>query len=90
MKDIVDNKFSFHMDLMDHEDNIWGIVSVVPLKEMGKRDILLSDAHNGNYSFRSITELLNMLLKKNVSFEDRKRVLEFLAESLLFLEKNDL
>ena len=89
MKDIVGNKFSFHMDLMDHEDNIWGI-SVVPLKEIGKRDILLSDAHNSNFSFRSITELLNMLMKKNVSFEDRKRVLEFLAESLLFLEKNDL
>jgi hypothetical protein len=36
---------------------------------------------------RSITELINMLSKKDVSFEERKLVLDFLSERLRALEK---
>jgi hypothetical protein len=90
MRDITGNKFSFYMDLMDENDNLWGTLSVIPIKERGKRDIILSDVNNGNFSFRSITELLNMLMKRKVSYDERKSVVEFLANSLLFLERNDL
>ncbi len=41
------------------------------------------DVCEGNFSVRSVTELLNLLMKKEVSFDERKRVLDFLAESLV-------
>ena len=84
------NNFTFTMDLRDNNDNIWAAISIIPSKEAGKRDLLLIDAINGNFSFRSITELINFLQKKKVSFIERKKVLDFLAYSLLFLEKNEL
>ena len=84
------NNFTFTMDLRDNNDNIWAAISIIPSKEAGKRDLLLIDAINGNFSFRSITELINFLQKKKVSFIERKKVLDFLANSLLFLEKNEL
>jgi|WetSurMetagenome_2_1015567.scaffolds.fasta_scaffold184855_2 hypothetical protein len=87
MLDTVENIFPFTMDLKDDEGNIWGTVSVIPSKESYKRDILLMDVHEGNFSVRSITELLNMLEKRNVSLEEKKKVLDFLAERLLFLEQ---
>lgn len=90
MKDIKENNYSFIMDLNDENNNVWLSISVIPSKEVGKRDILLMDVNEGNFSFRSITELMNMLMKKNVAFEDRKEVLDFLANSLLHLEKNQL
>ncbi len=90
MIDVKENNFSFTMDLNDENNNAWLSISVIPSKEVGKRDILLMDVNEGNFSFRSITELMNMLMKKNVAFEDRKEVLDFLANSLLILEKNQL
>jgi hypothetical protein len=90
MKDVKENNYSFTMDLKDENNDIWLTISVMPSKEVGKRDILLMDVNDGNFSFRSITELINMLMKKKVSFTDRKAVLDFLANSLLFLEKNQL
>jgi hypothetical protein len=45
------------------------------------------DEKTGTQSVRSTTELINMLSKKNVSFEDRKIVLDFLAERLRVLEQ---
>lgn len=76
------------MDLKDEKGNIWGAVLVSTSKEFGKRDIILMDEQSGSHSARSITELINMLSKKNVSFTDKKRVLEFLAERLKILEQN--
>jgi hypothetical protein len=38
--------------------------------------------------FNSITELINMLSKKNISFNEKRRVLEFLSERLRVLEKD--
>ena len=90
MTEITGDKFSFYMDLTDEKGNVWGTVSVVPIKERNKRDIILSDSNNGKFSFRSITELLNMLMKRKVSYKDRKDVMEFLSDSFLFLEQNDL
>jgi hypothetical protein len=90
MIDITGDKFSFYMDLKDEKGNVWGTLSVVPIKEQNKRDLILSDVNNGNFSFRSITELLNMLMKRNVPFDDRKNVMEFLADTFLYLERNDL
>lgn len=76
------------MDLKDEEGNVWGAVFVSTSKEFGKRDIILMDERSGTHSARSITELINMLSKKNVSFRDKKRVLEFLAERLRILEQD--
>lgn len=84
----VDNNFSFTMDLRDDDGDIWAAISVISSK-VGKRDILLMDVQEGNISVRSITELLNLLQKKKVSFENRKKVVDFLAASLLFLERNE-
>jgi hypothetical protein len=84
----VDNNFSFTMDLRDDDGDIWAVISVISSK-VGKRDILLMDVQEGNISVRSITDLLNLLQKKKVSFENRKKVVDFLAASLLFLERNE-
>jgi hypothetical protein len=87
---IEDNNFSFTMDLKDENDNIWAAISVAPSKKLGSRDILLIDDSNENISFRSITELMNFLQKRKVPYEDRKDELDFIANSLIILEKNQL
>ena len=83
MTEITGDKFSFYMDLVDEKGNVWGTVSVVPIKERNKRDIILSDSNNDKFSFRSSTELLNMLMKRKVSYKERKDVMEFLSDSFI-------
>ena len=90
MTDNDENNFSFTMDIKDVNDQIWAAISVAPSKDAGKRDILLIDINNDNLSFRSITELMNFLQKKKVPYRTRKNVLDFIANSLLILEKNQL
>ena len=75
--------------MKDKNGNILGAVCVAPAKEIGKRDILLME-NSGTQSVRSITELINMLSKKDVSLEERKLVLDFLSERLRTLEKGML
>ena len=83
-----EKKFLSTMDVKDKYGNILGAVCVTPSKEIGKRDILLMDEKSMTQSARSTTELINMLSKKNVTFEDRKLVLDFLSERLRNLEQN--
>ena len=85
-----ENNFSFTMNLRDENEEIWAAISVAPSKEVGKRDILLIDINNENISFRSITELMNYLQKQKVPYNDRKDALDFIANSLIILEKNQL
>jgi hypothetical protein len=88
MKKKVEDNFLNSIDLKDEQGNVWGAVFVSTSKEFGKRDIILMDERSGTHSARSITELINMLSKKNVSFNDKKKVLEFLAERLRTLEQD--
>ena len=90
MIDSNEYNFSFTMDLKDEDDQIWAVISVAPSKEPGSRDILLININNENISFRSITELINFLQKKKVPYGDRKEALDFIANSLIILEKNQL
>jgi hypothetical protein len=83
-----EKKFKSTMDVKDKNGKILGAVCVAPAKEIGKRDILLMEERAGTQSVRSITELINMLSKKDVSFEERKLVLDFLSERLRNLEEN--
>jgi hypothetical protein len=80
-------KYTSSMDVMDKNGALLGAVCVTPSKEIGKRDILLMDEKAGTQSVRSTTELINMLSKKNVPYDERKLVLDFLAERLRFLEQ---
>jgi hypothetical protein len=89
VKDENKSRFISSKDVKDKNGNILGAVVVAPAKEIGKRDILLME-NNGTQSVRSITELINMLSKKDVSFEERKLVLDFLSERLRTLEKDML
>ena len=86
MGEKVEYEFSSSIDLKDDEGKIWGAVFISPSKELGKKDIILMDETSGTYSVRSITELINMLSKKNISFHEKRRVLEFLSERLRILE----
>ena len=90
MIDTDDYNFSFTMDLIDEDKKIWAVIFVAPSKEPGSRDLLLIDVNNENISFRSITELMNFLQKKKVPYGDRKEALDFIANSLIILEKNQL
>jgi CRISPR/Cas system-associated exonuclease Cas4 (RecB family) len=89
VKDENKNKFISSKDVKDKNGNILGAVCVAPAKEIGKRDILLME-NSGTQSVRSITELINMLSKKDVSLEERKLVLDFLSERLRILEEGML
>ena len=73
MQNNYENNFTFTMDLRDDDNNIWAAISVIPSKEAGKRDLLLIDVNNGNFSFRSITELINFLQKKRFPSMKEKR-----------------
>ncbi len=88
MKDEMKNKFFSSIDVKDSRGNIFGAVFVSPAKEFGKRDIILIDETKGTYSARSITELINMLSKRDVPFAEKKRVLDFLSERLRVLERD--
>jgi len=88
MKNNVENKFFSSIDVKDRRGNIFGAVFVSPAKEFGKRDIILIDETKGTYSARSITELINMLSKRDVPFTEKKRVLDFLSERLRVLERD--
>jgi hypothetical protein len=88
MVEKIKNGFNSSIDLEDENGHVWGAVFVSTSKELGKRDIILIDEKSGTHSARSITELINMLSKKNVSFIDKKRVIEFLAEQLRMLEED--
>lgn len=88
MNDKIKNRFTSSIDLKDENGNVWGAVFVSTSKEFGKRDIILMDETSGTYSVRSITELINMLSRKNVSFLEKRKVLEFLAERLRILEQD--
>jgi hypothetical protein len=90
MIDSEEYNFSFTLDLKDENEKIWAVISVAPSKEPGRRDLLLIDVNNENISFRSITELINFLQKKKVPYNDRKEALDFIANSLIILEKNQL
>lgn len=87
MKKETKHNYISSMDVKDEMGNVLGAVCVSPAKELGKRDIILMDENSGSFSVRSTTELINMLSKKNVPFEERKQVLDFLAERLRILEK---
>jgi hypothetical protein len=87
MRDEIKHNYISSMDVKDEKGNILGAVCVSPAKELGKRDIILMDENSGSFSVRSTTELINMLSKKNVPFEERKHVLDFLAERLRYLEQ---
>ncbi len=87
MNEKIEDEFTSSIDLKDDKGKIWGAVFVSPSKEHGKRDIILMDEEYGTCSVRSITELINMLSKKNITFNEKRRVLEFLSERLRILEK---
>jgi hypothetical protein len=86
MRNETKNNYISSMDVKDEKGNLLGAVCVSPAKELGKRDIILMDENSGSFSVRSTTELINMLSKKNVPFEERKHVLDFLSERLRVLE----
>jgi hypothetical protein len=87
MRNEIKNNYISSMDVKDEKGNLLGAVCVSPAKELGKRDIILMDENSGSFSVRSTTELINMLSKKNVPFEERKHVLDFLSERLRVLEQ---
>jgi len=87
MRNETEKNYISSMDVKDEKGNILGAVCVSPAKELGKRDIILMDENSGSFSVRSTTELINMLSKKRVPFEERKQVLDFLAERLRYLEQ---
>jgi len=87
MRNETKHNYISSMDVKDENGNILGAVCVSPAQELGKRDIILMDENSGSFSVRSTTELINMLSKKNVPFEERKHVLDFLAERLRYLEQ---
>lgn len=90
MMNIDENNFLFSMDLRDENDEIWAAIFVAPSKDPSNRNILLIDVNNINISFRSITELMNFLQKNKVPYNDRKDALDFIANTLIILEKNQL
>jgi len=67
-----EDNFRNSMDLKDENGNVWGGCFCIHFQRIWKRDIILMDERTGTHSARSITELINMLSKKNVSFTDKK------------------
>ena len=74
----------------DNRDQV-GAVCVAMRKDFGKKgserkvDIIFMPEDSGAWSVRSVTELMNILWNWKVSFEDRKRVFDFVAERLRVL-----
>jgi len=68
-----------------------GAVCIALSKNIGRKDRKLDlifmpqEAETGAFSVRSTTELMNILAHWKVSFEERKRVFDFVAERLRVL-----
>ncbi|MGZ7166958.1 MAG: hypothetical protein ACXVIP_00940 [Halobacteriota archaeon] len=62
-----------------------GAVCVALNKNIGKKerkvDIIFME-ERGAWSVRSVTELMNILMKWQVSLDERKRIFDFVAERL--------
>lgn len=67
------------------EKNI-GVVSVIHSKSRGVDIIFMLNKESAE-SVRSVTELLNVLWKNNVSYEERQRVLEYVDKRLIYLKR---
>lgn len=74
------------MDIKDKEGKTLGAVCVLKGKDLHKNDILFMPSNDNAFSVRSVTELVNKLSKKNISYEERKKVLDFTSERLSYLE----
>ncbi len=66
-----------------------GAVCVALSKHIGRKerkvDLIFMPEGKGAWSVRSTTELMNVLAHWEVSFEERKRVFDFVAERLRVL-----
>jgi len=64
-----------------------GAVCVALNKDIRQRkaDIIFMGGEKDTWSVRSTTELMSILIKWKVSFEERKRVFDFVAERLRVL-----
>ncbi len=70
-----------------------GAVCVALNKNVGRKDrkvdLIFMPEEKGVFSVRSTTELMNILANWKVSFEERKRVFDFVAERLRVLAGED-
>jgi hypothetical protein len=66
-----------------------GAVCVALSKNIGRKelkvDLIFMPEEEGAFSVRSTTELMNILAHWKVSFDERKRVFDFVAERLRVL-----
>jgi len=66
-----------------------GAVCIALSKNIGRKerkvDLIFMPEEKGAFSVRSTTELMNILANWKVSFEERKRVFNFVAERLRVL-----
>ena len=76
------------IDVRYVRDNM-GAVCVALNKNIGRKerkvDLIFMPQEKGSFSVRSTTELMNILESWKVSFEERKRVFDFVAERLRML-----
>ena len=74
------------LDLKNSEGQKVGAVCVTLSKVgKGKRDLIYMKVNGGALSARSNTELVNILIKEKIPYEERKRALDFIGERLLYL-----
>jgi len=70
-----------------------GAVCVALSKNVGRKDrkvdLIFMPEEQGAFSVRSTTELMNILANWKVSFEERKRVFDFVAQRLRMLAGED-
>lgn len=76
------------MNITNGKGDIIGAVCIVKSKDPDKYDIMFmpKSGEDGALSVRSLTELINKLQKEGISFEERKRVLNYASERLWYLE----
>ena len=70
-----------------------GAVCVALSKNVGRKerkvDIIFMPEEKGAFSVRSTTELMNILANWKVSFDERKRVFDFVAQRLRVLASEE-
>lgn len=78
------------MDVKGKNEKIIGGVCIIPAKDFGKNDITFMPSDKETRSFRSTTELINTLTKLHASYEERKKVMDFIGERLRALESEEI
>jgi len=84
---IKENETESCLDIKNKEGRPLGCVCVIASKDFRKKDLVIMPKDKPAKSVRSTTELINNLNNLGVTFEERKKIIDFTSSRLKLLDR---